>query len=677
MCGICGLAGRDNEPLVRRMTELLVHRGPDGGAVRAFPSRDSRLPATLGHRRLSIIDPTERGAQPMQFGDGRYWITYNGELYNFRALRAELERDGFTFRTECDTEVVLAMYARHGADMLPRLNGMYAFAIWDTERDELFLARDRLGVKPLYYAEHDGTLVFASEIKALLPALPPIRLNHAAVPDYLTFLWVPDPDTMFRDIFRLPPGHYARFGRDGLSIHEWWDLRFAPEERPEGDWAWDTRAAIRAAVQRQMVSDVPLGAFLSGGLDSSAIVAEMAGAAGEVSAYTIGLTREDLAYDIVGDDVRYAREVARAFRVDYHERVLRADVAALLPTLIWHLDEPVADPAVISAYLVCAAARERLKVILSGMGGDEVFAGYPRHLAARLGRVLDSLPASARAYARRAVESHVTVGGPGPLRRHRRNLLKFVGALEEGTQERYLTHCSYYRPGELRALLSTELAAATAGHDPFARHRGYFDRVSDEHWLNQLLYVDLKTFLPCLNLAYTDKMSMAASTEVRVPLLDDEVVGLAARVPASLKLNGTKRKYVFRKAMEGVVPDSVIRRPKAGFTAPARAWLAGPLRPLVDELLSTQAVRRRGLFAPAEVRRLIEANTRGEADNALRIWALLTLELWQRTFVDGDGREATPLSAALTRTGAIPNGARADGRAATGRAAGRRDRASG
>jgi asparagine synthase (glutamine-hydrolysing) len=636
MCGICGLAGRDDEPLVRRMTENLVHRGPDGAGVRAFPSRDGRLPATLGHRRLSIIDPTERGAQPMAFGGGRYWITYNGELYNFRALRAELERDGFTFRTECDTEVVLAMYARHGGDMLPRLNGMYAFAIWDTERDELFLARDRLGVKPLYYAEHDGTLVFASEIKALLEALPAVRLNEAAVPDYVTFLWVPDPGTMFRGVFKLPPGHCATFGRDGLRITEWWDLRFAPEERPEGEWASETGAAIRAAVQRQMVSDVPLGAFLSGGLDSSAIVAEMARAAGGVSAYTIGLTKEDLAHDVVGDDVRYAREVARAFPVEHHERILRADVAELLPKLIWHLDEPVADPAVISAYLVCAAARERLTVILSGMGGDEVFAGYPRHLAARLGRVIDGLPASMRAAARRAVESRVTVGRPGRFRRHRRNLLKFVRSLEESTQERYLTHCSYYRPDELRRLLSADLAAETSGHDPFACHRRYFERVSDQHWLNQLLYVDVKTFLPCLNLAYTDKMSMAASTEVRVPLLDDEVVDLAARVPASLKLNGTKRKYVFKKAMEGVLPDSVIWRQKAGFTAPARAWLAGPLRPLLDELLSPQAVRRRGLFEPGEVSRLIDANTRGEADNALRIWTLLTLELWQRIFVDGD-----------------------------------------
>jgi asparagine synthase (glutamine-hydrolysing) len=637
MCGICGVVGKDDGPLVHAMADVLVHRGPDGGAVRRFPASDGGPPATLGHRRLSIIDPTERGAQPMSYANGRFWITYNGELYNFRALRAELERDGFAFRTECDTEVVLAMYARHGSRMLPRLNGMYAFAIWDDARHELFLARDRLGVKPLYYAERDGTLCFASEVKALLPALPSMALNHRAVPTFLTFLWVPDPDTMFDGVHKLPPGHHATFGRAGLRIEQWWDLRFNPEERPDDEWAQTTRMAIGAAVERQMVSDVPLGSFLSGGLDSSAIVAKMAQAAGTVSTYTVGFTAEDLAHDVVGDDVRYAREVARAFPVDYHERILRPEVADLLPKLIWHMDEPVADPAAISAYLICAAAREQLTVILSGMGGDEVFAGYPRHMAARLGRVVGGLPAELRAAGRRMVEARVSLGKPGRLRAYRRNVLKFVRSLEETMQERYLTHCSYYRSYELRPLLSSDLDHAVAGIDPFSRHRGYFDRVSDQHWLNQLLYVDFKTFLPCLNLTYTDKMSMAASTEVRVPLLDDEIVALGARMPARLKLNRWHGKYVFKRAMEGVLPEPIIRRRKAGFTAPARAWLVGPLRPLVDDLLSTETVRRRGLFEPAEVRRLIEANTRGEADNALRIWALLTLELWQRTFLDHDG----------------------------------------
>jgi asparagine synthase (glutamine-hydrolysing) len=635
MCGICGWVGRADEQAVRAMTRLMAHRGPDGEGVRCFPSIDGSVPAALGHRRLSIIDPTPRGAQPMSYADGRYWITYNGELYNFRQLRVDLEDDGFGFATETDTEVLLAMYARYGADMLDRLNGMFALAIWDTQRRTLLLARDRLGVKPLYYAERDGMLVFASEVKALLPAIGRARMNMAALSEYLTFLWVPDPSTLFDGVMKLAPGHCAVYDQGRLTIRKWWDMRFAPEGDGERVWASRTRDAVKSAVRRQMVSDVPLGSFLSGGLDSSAIVAEMASASGPVSTYTIGFSKEDLEYDIVPDDIRYSREIARAFPIDYHERIVEPNVTELLPRLIWHMDEPIADPAAISAYLVCAAAREKLTVILSGMGGDEIFAGYPRHLAARLARVLDGLPVGPRRVVREQIERRLTVGRPGRMRAHRRNLLKFMRSFEASTQERYLAHSSYYQSAELASLLSTDARAAIA--DPFARHRQYLENVKDEHWLNQLLYLDLKTFLPCLNLAYTDKMSMAASTEVRVPLLDDEVVALSGRIPPSLKLRRATRKYIFKRAMEGVLPHSVIWRPKAGFTAPARAWLVGALRPAVAELLSPASLRARGLFEPREVQRLIAENERGEADHALRIWALLTLELWQRTFMDADG----------------------------------------
>jgi len=634
MCGICGFAGRADEALVSAMTATMHHRGPDGGAVRCFPSENGRVPASLGHRRLSIIDPSERGAQPMSYADGRYWITYNGELYNFRSLRRSLEAQGFSFRSDCDTEVLLAMYAAHGEGMLEQLNGIYAFAIWDTVAGDLFLARDRLGVKPLYYSQHDGVLYFASEVKALLPALPAPRIRPDAVADYLTFLWVPDPDTMFEGVYKLPPGHCARF-RDGKhSVRQWWDLSFAPEQRDEAQWSDAVRTGVQDAIRRQMVSDVPLGAFLSGGIDSSAIVAEIKRAAGEVTTYTVGFSYEDLQHEIVPDDVKYSRVVAEQFGVDYHERILEADVVDLLPRLVWHLDEPVADPAGITTFLICSAARERLTVVLSGMGGDEVFAGYPRHLAARLGRMADVIPRSIRHGARVASEGRLTVGRPGRLRGPRRNLMKLMRGIDATPQERYLTYCSYYRPDELPAMLSGDLRAELAGHDPFRRHRAYFERVANEHWLNQLLYVDMKTFLPCLNLTYTDKMSMAASAEVRVPLLDDEVVELASRIPPELKLRRLTRKYIFKRSMEGVLPKQVIWRPKAGFGAPLRSWLVGDLKPLVDDVLSPSAIARRGLFDPDEVQRLIRANAEGVEDNALRLWELLTLELWQQEFVD-------------------------------------------
>ncbi|MBV9311458.1 MAG: asparagine synthase (glutamine-hydrolyzing) [Solirubrobacterales bacterium] len=634
MCGICGFAGRADDALVNAMTQRLDHRGPDGWGTRSFPSIDGGMPASLGHRRLSILDPTPRGAQPMVSSSGRYWITYNGEIYNFRELRANLEREGSRFRSDCDTEVVLAMYVRYGADMLARLNGIFAMAIWDEERGRLFLARDRLGVKPLYYAQDNDTLYFASEVKALLPALPRPSLRRDVVAEYLTFLWVPDPDTMFDGIQKLAPGHYATFSGRRLELTQYWDMTFAPEPRPESEWAEAVRDGVQAAVRRQMVSDVPVGSFLSGGIDSSAIVAEMCQVTDRVTTFTVGAGKQDLEHEIIPDDVRYARRIAARYPVDYHERVLEANVVELLPKLVWQMDEPVADPAAISTYLICSAARERLTVILSGMGGDEIFAGYPRHLAARLGRGFEPVPVALRRRLRALIEARLTLGRPGRLRGPRRNLMKLARGLDASPWERYLAYCSYYQVPELAELLGED----TPLRDPFARHRSYLERVRGEHWLNQLLYLDMKTFLPCLNLTYTDKMSMAAGAEVRVPLLDNELVDLSARIPAELKLHGLTRKYVFKRSMEGVLPREIIYRRKAGFGAPVRSWLVGELQPMVDELLSPEVIRQRGLFEPTEVRRLVAANHAGREDNALRIWALLTLELWQRAFLDADRR---------------------------------------
>ncbi len=597
-----------------------------------FSAAQGGVPAALGHRRLAIIDPSVRGAQPMSYRDGRYWITYNGELYNYRELRTGLERRGFSLTTETDTEVLLAMYACHGPRMLDHLNGIFAFAVWDTRTQSLFLARDRLGVKPLYWAQHDGAFLFASEVKALLPVLPPPRMRTDVLGQYLTLLWVPDPDTLFEDVYKLPPGHCARYTDGKLRIERYWDIEFVPEERPENEWSDLVAGSVRAAVQRQMVSDVPLGAFLSGGVDSSAIVASMAQPGRRVTTYTLGFSPRDLAYEIVPDDIRYARRVGTVFNTEYHEEILEPSIVDLLPKLVWHMDEPIADPACISTYLICSAAKERLTVILSGMGGDELFAGYPRHLAARIGRLLDWLPAAGRAQLRDSLQERLTLGRPGRMRGPRRNLMKFLRGIDASPIERYLIYCSYYRPSELRRVLADELA--TSARDPLNIHRGYASAVADANWINQLLYVDLKTFLPCLNLSYTDKMSMAASTEVRVPLLDDEMVALSARIPPELKLRRLTRKYILKRSMNGVLPRDVIWRPKAGFGAPVRAWLQSDLKPMVEDLLSVGVVRARGLFDSAEVRRIIAANDAGTEDNALRLWALLTLEIWQRTYID-------------------------------------------
>jgi asparagine synthase (glutamine-hydrolysing) len=571
----------------------------------------------------------------MEYGDGRYWIVYNGELYNFRELRQDLERAGYRFRSESDTEVLLAMYSRYGRAMFERLNGIFAFAIWDAERHDLFLARDRLGVKPLYYAEHDGALFFASEIKALLLALPKPNLRPEGIADYLTFLWVPDPETIFDGILKLPPGHFAEFRHGKLNVEQYWDLTFDTDEEPsDPEWIASVEHEFREAVRRQMVSDVPLGSFLSGGIDSSAIVAEMKAVAGDVTAYTIGFRSEDLRHDITPDDLEYARRVAQTFGVDYHEQVLEPQIVDLLPRLVYHLDDPVADPAAVTTYLICNAAAERLKVILSGMGGDEVFAGYPRYPATRIARAADIVPAQMRAYVRKALEGRLSMGRPGRLRGPRRNLMKLLRGIDAPPRERYLVYSSYYRSDELERLLTDEMHVALHDHDPFRYHRAYFERVRDQPWLNQMLYVDAKTYLPCLNLAYTDKMSMAASTEVRVPLLDDQLMEHVARIPPRLKLHGLTRKYVFKRSMERILPRDVIWRPKAGFGAPIRGWLVNDLKPMVDDLLSPSTVAARGFFEPREVERLISAAQAGTEDNTLRLWALLTFELWQRAFVD-------------------------------------------
>jgi asparagine synthase (glutamine-hydrolysing) len=572
----------------------------------------------------------------------RWWITYNGEIYNFRELRAELEAGGHRFVSRTDTEVLLALYLRDGERLLDRINGIYAFAIWDTERGGLFLARDRLGVKPLYYALDQGRLLFASEVKALLPALGSVRMRHEAVADFLTFLWVPDPATMFDGVAKLPPGHCAHYARGDLQIRQYWDMSYPSESASEEVWAGRVRDEVSRAVRRQMVSDVPIGSFLSGGIDSSAIVAEMTAAGGPIPTFTIGFGASDLAHEIVPDDIKYSRIVAKRYGTEYHEQELTPDIVDVLPKLIWHMDEPVADPACITTYMICAAARERMTVVLSGMGGDEVFAGYPRHLAARIGRIADVLPRFVRAAARSGLDRRLTLGRPGRMRGPRRNLMKLMRGIDESPLERYLTYCSYYQRAELDQLLSAELRADVSEHDPFGKHHDYARRVADEHWLNQLLYIDMKTFLPCLNLSYTDKMSMAASTEVRVPLLDDEVVALSARIPPDLKLHRFTRKYAFKRSQEGILPKDVIWRPKAGFGAPLRSWLNGDLAPMASELLSPSAIRQRGLFDPKEVDRIIAANKAGAEDNALRIWALLTLELWQRTFVDGARQHPAP-----------------------------------
>ena len=648
MCGIAGLIGREPDARITAMLRSIEHRGRDDeGVWTSAPLADEQR-VCLGHRRLAIIDTSAAGHQPMSYADGRLQVTFNGEIYNYRELRRELEARGQQFRTDTDTEVLLAAYAEWGTDFLAHLNGIFAFALWDAHTRTLLLARDRLGVKPLYYATTNGangtsdsalSFVFASEIKALLASgLVKRELNIEALNQYLTFLWTPDPHTVFQGIRKLPPAHCALW-RDGeLQVREWWDVSFDEIEPDKNETYWreHTLETLDRVVNMEMVADVPLGSFLSGGVDSSSIVALMRrhSSGRQVSTYTVRLAPEDLHYDIIPDDARWARQVGQLLNTDYHEFTLAPDVCELLPKLIYHMDEPVADPAIITSYLVSRAARETLTVLLSGVGGDEVFAGYPRQLAMHIASALDPVPQLLRRPAMRAVAATLPGGRPGRFTAPLRNAKKFATSAALPFEDRYLGFGTYFTDTMKQRLYTDDLRAATRDFDPYAEHRRHFARVRHAAPLNRLLYVDLKTFLPCLNLAYTDKTSMAATIEVRVPLLNHELVELAARMPPRFKLRGLKRKYILKRAAESLLPREVVWRKKAGFGAPVRSWLRGALRPLIDDLLSETNVRRRGLFRPAEVQRIIDANLSGREDYNLQVFQLLTLELWQRTFMD-------------------------------------------
>jgi asparagine synthase (glutamine-hydrolysing) len=634
------------------MLKAIEHRGRDDeGVWTSSPINDEGQGVCFGHRRLSIIDTSAAGHQPMLSSDGRLVVILNGEIYNYRELREYLTTKGHSFRTQTDTEVLLAAWAEWGEDCLPRLNGMFAFALWDERERTLFLVRDRVGIKPLYYAYQAGTdagepqagclrsIVFASEIKSILASgLVKAELDRERLHQFLTFLWVPDPNTLFRGIRTVPPGHIVTLRKNELNVREWWDISFDSIEEGKSDGWWQEQVleTLDRVVKLEMVADVPLGSFLSGGIDSSSIVAMMKHHSDgrRIGTYTIGIEASDLRYDIIPDDVQWARRVNQQLDTDYHEIMLQPDVAELLPKLVYHMDEPAIDMA-IPSYLVSRAARETLTVMLSGMGGDEVFAGYPRQLAMKIAGAFDPVPQLLRRPLMRTLANVLPGGLPGKLTAPLRNAKKFARSAALDFEDRYLGYETYFTDEAKTRLYTDEMRGATQNLDAYSAHRRYFARVKNAAPLNQLLYVDLKTFLPCLNLMTTDKTSMAANLEVRVPFLNQEMLDLTARMPTRLKLRGLKRKYILKRAAEKLLPREVVWRKKAGFGAPIRSWLRGPLQPMVNDLLSAETIKRRGLFRPEEVKRVIDANLSGREDYNLQVFQLLTLELWQRAFIDG------------------------------------------
>jgi len=650
MCGISGLANCGDREVLTRMTHVQAHRGPDDSGVwdRRFPDGSY---VGLGSRRLAILDLSASGHMPMCNEARTVLITYNGEIYNFAELRRELQDKGHRFASNTDTEVVLHLYEQEGADCVHRLNGMFAFAICDLRsgKPELFLARDHFGVKPFYYAHNGRKLAFASEVKALLH-VPQIEaeIDLESLHQYLTFLWVPDPKTMFRGIHKLPAGHCATF-RDGeLKIRQYWDLTFplvdAQYPRSEADLADEVRERFRQSVQSQMVSDVPIGAFLSAGLDSSSIVAMMCQATKQpVRTYTITFPRKYRVGESALDDPNVPARLARQLGCENQQIVVEPDVADLLPRLTWHMDEPTADPAIITAYLVCREARKQATVLLSGVGGDELFAGYRKHAADRWAHAYQQMPG----FLRSGIESslHALPGLRGTAMKGSVRLAKKMArSASLNPEDRFIRNCTYLDGPQKINLYTPDVQDQIGASDPALRHHSRFDAVRDSDFLNQMLYLDSKIFMTSLNLNYNDKMSMASSVEVRVPFLDRELAEFAARsIPPDLKLKGFLRpttKHILRQAMRGVLPAEVLRQPKAGFAAPVDYWLANDLREMVDDLLSEPNIRNRGLFQPKAVRRFVDEHRSGAEDWSMQIWQFLTLEHWMRVFLDAGAQRS-------------------------------------
>jgi asparagine synthase (glutamine-hydrolysing) len=649
MCGISGLVNcGDTETLVR-MTNVQTYRGPDDSGLweRRFPDGGY---IGLGSRRLAILDLSADGHMPMGNEDGTVWITYNGEIYNFADLRRELEAKGHRFHSHTDTEVVLHLYEEYGADRfkdcLNRLNGMFALAICDLRGSapKLFLARDHFGIKPLYYFERGGKLAFASEVKALLE-VPGIEtsMNMDSLDKYLTFLWVPDPLTMFEGVYKLPAAHYALWQRGEFKIEPYWDLTFPPAEhrfdRTEDDLADEIRQRFCASVEQQMVSDVPIAAFLSAGLDSSSIVAAMSRKQ-PVRTYTITFPEKYRVGESAMDDPGVPRRFARSLGCEHHEIVVEPDVVGLLPNLTWHMDEPAADPAIITAYLVCREARKQSTVLLSGVGGDEIFAGYRKHVAHAWAQQYRRIPRIARSTAERTLLALPSLRGTR-IKGSVRLAKKMARSAALSPVEAFIRNCTYLDAQQKSNLYAPELHESPRSN-PADRHLAAFDKVRHADFLNQMLYLDTKIFMTTLNLTYNDKMSMASSVEVRVPFLDREFAEFVAwNVRPGWKLKGKWRpvtKHIFREAMRSMLPDEVMRQPKAGFAAPVDYWLAHDLRPMVDDLLSDSQVKRRGLFRPEVVRSYIDEHRRGTEDWSMQIWQLLTLEIWMQLFLDGGAK---------------------------------------
>jgi len=630
---MCGIAGKfnfaDNAPvsreLIARMNVAQAHRGPDDSGK--YFDRG----VGLAHRRLSIVD-VEGGHQPMANEDNTIWIVFNGEIYNFPELRDRLEAKGHKFRSHCDTEAIVHLYEDLGENCVDELRGMFAFAIWDSRIEKLFIARDRIGIKPLHYAVLSGkSLVFGSEIKAILQdEAVPRHVDLDALSEYISLLYVPDPRTMFAGIRKLPPAHTLTCDRNGVRIRQYWDVRYdvnalLTEEQAAGQ----LHDLLKSTVKDHLLSDVPLGAFLSGGIDSSTIVGLMREViTGKLVTSSIGFEEESY------NELPYARQMAERFHSEHHEHIVHADVEHLFPQIVWSFDEPFADSSAIPTYYVSKTARAHVTVALSGDGGDELFAGYSRfrhgqfeHRLRRtlgplryLGAIARVVPDGVHFTPKSSLENITRTPDDACARKHFSNLFT------EEAKRQFMAHPDT--------------------HDYAAKFREAYRNApaAPDDWLNRALYVDLKTYLVDDILTKVDRMSMAVSLETRPPLLDHKVVEFVATLPPSLKLKGFESKHILKRAASRLVPQEILSRKKQGFRLPIAEWLRDRLRGTAEDLLMGPTTAQRGYFKKSELKTLWRNHVSGRGDNSHQIWSLILLELWHRKYLDDPRPPVAPES---------------------------------
>jgi asparagine synthase (glutamine-hydrolysing) len=625
MCGIAGFVeasttaspfGPDtSRELVHRMCDVIRHRGPDDEGVWVDQG------VALGMRRLSIID-LSTGHQPIHNEDRTVWIVFNGEIYNFRQLRRELEAAGHRFYTLTDTEVIVHAYEQWGAGAIGRLRGMFGLAIWDTRSRTLLVARDRIGIKPMHYATVNGRFYFGSELKSLLEAPDlPRDLDVDALDHYLSFLYTPRDGSIFESVRKLPPGHLLTWQDGRIAIEPYWqmpaDETFTGSER---DAVSQLRAVLTDAVRSHLVSDVPLGAFLSGGVDSSLVVGLMSETSGtRVKTFSIGF--DEPAFD----ELEHARRVARHFGTDHHEFVVKPDGVGILDRLVSHFDEPFADSSAIPTWYVSEMARRHVTVVLSGDGGDELFGGYDRYVPHP--RVVAFDRYSPRALRRVAAIAAARL--PHGVRG--KNFLRHVSRDEQG---RYLDAIRFFGADEKPALLTDDVQRLLEGPDPETRLARHFERFAHLPWPSQMMRFDAETYLPEDVLTKVDRMSMAHSIESRVPLLDNEVMTFAAALPASLKIKDGRRKHVLKEVAATLLPRDILDRKKQGFGVPLGTWFRGNLRELFSDTLLSPASLQRGYFQPAFIRQIVDEHISGRRDHTLRLWQLVVFEKWNQQYVD-------------------------------------------